>query len=178
VSDQFVGEIRVFALNFAPSGWAFCDGQLLAISQNAALFSLLGTNFGGNGTSTFGLPNLQGSVPLNWGQGPGLSSYELGEVGGEPTVTLVASTVPAHTHPLLASPHPANLNFPGPQNALARSSPAEIYTLPGGTPPPPLQPLAAGALGTVGGSQPHNNLMPYLTLNFCIALTGIFPARN
>jgi microcystin-dependent protein len=177
VSDQFIGEIRVFPFNFAPVGWALCGGQIMSISQNTALFSLLGTNFGGNGTSTFALPNLQGSVPLNWGQGPGLTQRDLGETGGEQAVTVLATEVVPHTHALQASAHPANLNAPGPQDSLARSSPVSLYTPPGG--PPPLQMLATGVLGaSVGGNQPHNNLMPYLTLNFCIALTGIFPARS
>jgi microcystin-dependent protein len=175
MADQLVGEIRIFPFNFAPTAWAFCDGQLLPISQNTALFSLLGTSFGGDGVRTFGLPNLQGSVPLGTGQGSGLSPRTLGEAGGEQTVTVLAAAMAAHPHALQASPREADLNYPGPQNSLARSSPDPIYAPPPGTP----QPLAAGILGTgVGGSQPHNNLMPYLTLNFCIALAGIFPARS
>ena len=177
MSDPFLAEIRLFPFNFAPTGWALCNGQILPISQNTALFSLLGTNFGGNGTTNFALPNLQGSVPLAWGQGPGLNLYDLGQVGGEQAVTVLASQAPPHTHALQASAREANLNKPGSTNSLARSSPAAIYKQP--TPTPPLQPLAAGVLGSgVGGNQPHNNLMPYLTLNFCIALQGIFPPRD
>jgi microcystin-dependent protein len=176
VADQFIAEIRVFPFNFPPIGWAFCNGQILSISQNTALFSLLGTSFGGNGTSNFALPDLQGSVPLAWGQGPGLSPYELGQIGGEQAVTVLAVQMPAHTHALQAESGEATTKTPGPTNSLARSNPTFIYT--GPTPTPPQQPLAAGTVGTAGGNQPHNNLMPYLTLNFCIALQGIFPARS
>src|ERR1700753_1948327 len=149
----------------------------MPISQNAALFALLGTSFGGNGSTNFALPDLQGSVPLHWGQGPGLSPRVLGETGGEQAVTLPPPEVSPPTHDVQASGHPASLNTPGPQNSLARSSPFYAYTQPAG--PPPLQSLAPGVLGgAVGGTQPHNNLMPYLTLSFCIALQGIFPARG
>lgn len=175
MAEPYVGEIRIFPFAFAPLGWAFCNGQFLPISQNTALFSLLGTFFGGNGTSNFALPNLQGSVPLGTGQGPGLSPRDLGQAGGAPAVTLTTQTVAAHTHGMLASPRDAELNAPGPQNALARSNPATIYTAPSGA---TLQALSQQTLGTVGNGQPHNNLMPYLTLNFCIALQGVYPARS
>jgi microcystin-dependent protein len=174
VADQFLAEIRVFGFGFAPVGWAQCNGQLMQIKQNTALFSLLGTTFGGDGKTTFGLPNLQGSAPMAPGQGPGLSLHDLGEAAGEATVTLLQSEVPSHPHSLQADPRPATLNSPGQLNALARSSP-DIYT----TGTPQLQQLASNALGpSGGGSQPHNNMQPYLTLNFCIALQGIFPARS
>jgi microcystin-dependent protein len=175
VSDPFLAEIRIFPFNFAPAGWAQCNGQLLPISQNAALFSLLGVNFGGDGRTNFGLPNLQGRAAMDAGQGPGLTPRDLGESAGETTVTLLQSQVPPHTHSLLADPRPATLNNPSTQNSLARSSP-DIYKTPSGAATP--QPLAPNAVGISGGNLAHNNLQPYLTLNFCIALRGIFPARS
>jgi microcystin-dependent protein len=176
VSDPFIGEIRIFPFGFAPVGWAQCDGQILPISQNTALFSLLGTSFGGNGKSNFGLPNLQGRVPLQWGQAPGLSMRDLGEMAGEESVTLNSSDVPQHVHALQASAHNADLDNPAPTNSLARSVPAMIYKQPAGAAAPTA--LAAGNLSTVGSGLPHNNLMPYLALNFCIALQGVFPPRG
>jgi microcystin-dependent protein len=173
--EPFLSEIRIMSFNYAPRGWAFCNGQLLPISQNTALFSLLGTTYGGDGKSTFALPNLQGSVPLHRGQGPGLSARFLGESGGSETVTLLASEIPAHTHGLLASPDPADLGSPSPARSLARSQPS-IYKQPAGAAPP--QPMAPEAVSPAGGSAPHNNLMPYLTLNICIALQGTFPPRS
>jgi microcystin-dependent protein len=175
VTDQFLAEIRIFPFNFAPKGWAFCNGQLLPISQNTALFSLLGTIYGGNGTSTFGLPNLQGSAAMFYGQGPGLSPHDIGEVGGSDTVTLLDSEMPAHPHALMANIHPANLDAPAPTNALARTTPAFLYKIP--TPPSTVI-MSGSVISPAGGSQPHNNLMPYLTLNFCIALQGIYPPRS
>jgi microcystin-dependent protein len=177
VTDQFVAEIRMLACSFAPAGWAFCDGQLLPISQNTALFSLIGTYYGGDGRTTFALPNLNGAAPMQWGQGPGLSMHTLGESGGEPDVTLIQAQLPAHAHALQASPRTAELDNPGPQTSLGRSTPAAIYKQPAGAATP--KPLATGALGPVaGGSQPHNNMMPFLAVNFCIALQGIFPPRT
>jgi microcystin-dependent protein len=173
--DPFVAEIRIFGFNFPPRGWAFCNGQLLPISQNTALFSLLGTSYGGNGQSTFGLPNLQGSAPIHQGQGQGLSQYDIGQSGGETTVTLIDSEMPVHNHSLMASSDPADLGAPGATRSLARSQP-DVYRAPAGA--APTQPLAPQAVGNSGGSQPHNNLMPFLTLNFCIALQGIFPPRG
>jgi microcystin-dependent protein len=175
MSEPFVAEIRIFGFNFPPRGWAFCNGQLLPISQNTALFSLLGTTYGGNGQTTFALPNLQGSAAMGPGQGPGLSSHALGESGGTSFVTLLESEIPVHDHGLLASPDPADLGSPGPARALARSQP-NVYKQPAGASTP--QPLAPQAVGVAGGSQPHNNLMPYLTLNFSIALQGVFPPRE
>lgn len=173
MSDPFVAEIRIFPFNFAPQGWAFCNGQLLPISQNTALFSLLGTTYGGNGQSTFALPNLQGRAPLHPGQGPGLSLYTLGETGGSETVTLLQSEMPSHAHTMRASPDPAELQSPSPARVLARSAPGFAYAAgaTGAT-------LAGEALAPAGGDLPHNNLMPYLTLNFNIALQGIFPPRS
>jgi microcystin-dependent protein len=175
MSEPFVAEIRIWACNFPPRGWSLCDGQLLPISQNTALFSLLGTTYGGDGRSTFALPNLQGSAPMFWGQGPGLSQHDLGEASGEETVSLIEAEMPSHQHALMASSDPGDLPAPSPARSLARSQPF-IYKQPAGAAAP--QAMAPEAVGMTGGSQPHNNLMPYLTLNFCIALQGIFPPRS
>ena len=174
MADPFVAEIRIFGFNFAPKGWAFCDGQLLPISQNTALFALLGTTYGGDGKSTFGLPDMQGNAPMFFGQGPGLSDRFEGEMSGSPFVTLLDSEMPIHQHALMANSATADLPTPGPNFSLARSAPF-IYKV-----PPPAQapqPMAPQAVSPAGGSQPHNNMMPFLTLNFCIALQGIFPPR-
>jgi microcystin-dependent protein len=179
MTDQFIAEIRVFPFNFAPSGWAQCNGQLLSISQNTALFSLLGTNYGGDGRSTFGLPNLQGCVPVDQGQGPGLSPYVVGETGGSASVTLLAQQNAVHGHNLVAdqevatsaSPSGALLmrgHYTGTANGAVFAYTAHA----------PNAAMNANAIAFNGGGQPHNNLMPYLTLNFCIALTGIFPPRS
>jgi len=175
MSDQYVAEIRMFASNFAPSGWAFCNGQLLPISQNTALFSLLGTNYGGNGTSNFQLPNLQGSAPLGAGQGPGLSSRVQGQIGGEQTVTLLTTQIPSHTHSAQAATAGGSVTPAGNVwgEALLGKTPLNIYA-----PGPGNLLMSTQALGGAGGGQPHNNLPPYLCLNFIIALTGIFPPRN
>jgi len=173
--DPFVAEIRIFGFNFPPVGWAFCNGQLMAISQNTALFSLLGTTYGGDGKSNFALPNLQGSVPMHPGQGPGLSFHDLGETGGSPTVTLLQTEMPAHTHAMRAhNADPADTQAPTNTTSLAQSSQGFAYqsTVTG------LVQLSGNALLPVGGSQPHNNLMPSVTLNFCIALQGVYPARS
>jgi microcystin-dependent protein len=174
VADPFVAEIRIFPFNFAPNGWAFCDGQLLPLSQNTALFALLGTTYGGNGKSNFALPDLQGRTPMHPGQGPGLSLHDLGETGGSETVTLLESEMPSHAHALVAAPTPGNSRAPA-GNVLARSIGGNVYLPPAGA---PLVAMAATALTPAGGDQPHNNLMPYLTLNFCIALQGVFPPRG
>jgi microcystin-dependent protein len=176
VSSPFVAEIRIFGFNFPPTGWAFCNGQLLPISQNTALFSLLGTYYGGDGKSTFGLPDLQGSAPIHQGSGQGLSERFLGEPGGTQFVTLLDSEMPFHNHSLMAAPDPADLGAPNPQRVIARSSP-NIYKQPANPPANP-QPMAPQAVGVTGGSIPHNNMMPYLTLNFCIAMQGIYPPRG
>ena len=171
--DPFVAEIRIFPFNFAPQGWALCNGQILALSQNTALFSLLGTTYGGNGQNNFALPDLQGKAPMHPGQGPGLSLRALGEQGGVQTVTLLASQIPLHTHGLRAVPDPGDTNLPT-DNALARSSGASIYN----AATTPVVAMNAGVVAVVGGSQPHNNMQPFLTLNFCISLQGIYPPRN
>jgi microcystin-dependent protein len=175
MSDQFVAEIRIFAGNFPPYGWAFCDGQILPISQNTALFSLLGTTYGGDGKSTFALPDLRQRMPLHagYGPGPGLSEYALGQSGGEAAVTLLQSELPSHGHAPQAS------------SALASVSSANGSVLAKTVSPNPpyhdanaLGSLGAGALGSTGGGQPHNNQQPYLDVNFIIALQGIFPPRG
>ncbi len=176
MADPFVAEIRIFPFNFAPQGWAFCNGQLMPIAQNTALFSLLGTNFGGNGVSNFALPNLQGRFALAPGQGPGLSPRDLGETGGSATVTLQPGQVPGHTHQLMAT---ASATSPSPANAALSQA-----LLPPSTAVPVYRnsanrvPMAPDAVGVAGGSQPHNNRQPYLALHFCIALQGVFPPRS
>src|SRR5687768_5122674 len=171
MADPFVAEIRIFPFNFAPRGWAWCDGQLLPLSQNTALFSLLGTTYGGNGKSNFALPDLQGRAPMHPGQGPGLSLHDLGESGGSETVTLLESEIPAHAHILRGAnslgdnPNPAG-------NTLAR------YVNAYQTVNANLVSMAPQSLSIAGSDQPHNNMMPYLTFNFCIALQGVFPPRG
>jgi microcystin-dependent protein len=178
--DPFVAEIRIFPFNFAPLGWAFCNGQLLPISQNTALFSLLGTTYGGDGKSNFALPNLQGCVPMHPGQGPGLSLQDLGETGGSETVTLITSQIAAHGHFLNATTSagtaadPSNgLYANGNWSNQGSSGAVQYYSA-----TTPSASLNANALAPAGGDQPHNNLMPYLTLNFCIALQGVYPPRS
>ena len=170
MADPFVAEIRIFPFNFAPKGWAWCDGQLLPLSQNTALFSLLGTTYGGNGKSNFALPDLQGRCPMHPGQGPGLSLHDLGETGGSETVTLLESEIPAHSHAFRASPDDADLRIPTPARSLAKS----VMYATGA----PNTPMSDNALAPAGGDQPHNNLQPYLTFYFNIALQGVFPPRT
>lgn len=175
MSAPFLGEIKMFAGNFAPRGYAMCDGQLLAISQNTALFSLLGTFYGGNGTSNFALPNLQNSVPVGAGNGVGLSPRVVGEAGGEAAVTLLSSEVPLHQHALRAFTGRGGTNFNTPANGstLTSSQGGTLYTGATNT-----TMMNSGAVSIVGGSQPHNNYMPSLGLVFIVAMSGIFPARN
>lgn len=172
MSEPFLAEIRLFPYNFAPRGWAFCQGQLLAISQNTALFSLLGTTYGGNGITTFGLPDLRGRAAVHVGQGPGLSPYDLGQQGGTETVTLLTNQMAPHPHP--ANCLNANGNQPQPNNAVWATdlggNPQYGVTKAAGT-------MAPNIIGPSGGGQAHNNLQPYLALNYCIALQGIFPQR-
>jgi microcystin-dependent protein len=169
VSEPFLGEIRLVAFNFAPRGWAFCQGQILSIAQNTALFSLLGTTYGGNGQTTFALPDLRSRVAVSSGQGPGLSNYTLGQTGGEEAVTLLQTQMPAHGHGVAASNGPASANRPAGGVPAAGGSYAAA---PDGTTMNPA--MVQGS----GGSQPHDNIPPYLTLNYVIALEGIFPSRN
>jgi len=174
MSDPFVAEIRIFPFNFAPTGWAMCNGQLLPISQNTALFSLLGTFYGGDGKSTFALPDVQGSATVNQGQGQGLSEYFLGQQGGSETITLLVSEIPIHTHTMKAhGVDLAEINAPAPNRALATSKNATVYA-----PAANFVTMAPQALPPAGGSFPHNNMMPSLVLNYCIALQGIFPPRG
>jgi len=174
--DPFVAEIRIFPFNFAPKGWAWCDGQLLPLSQNTALFSLLGTTYGGDGKSNFALPNMQGNAPIHAGQGPGLSLYDLGQTGGEETVTLLQSEIPAHNHNIATHNLDAGgLQNPSPTVLLAKSSQGNAYQ---STVNQNITQLAPQTLSPAGGNLPHNNMMPYLTLYFNIALQGVFPARS
>ena len=180
MTSPFVAEIRIFGFNFPPTGWAFANGQLLPISQNTALFSLIGTFYGGDGKSTFALPDMQGSVAVGQGQGQGLQEWFLGQTQGSETVTLIQSEIPAHTHSLTATTANGN-GQTGANGQLARafkgnlqsSNRAKMYSAAA-----PNTQLRTDALGVTGGSQPHNNMMPYLTLNFCIALQGVFPPRG
>jgi microcystin-dependent protein len=176
MADPFVGQIALFGFNFAPKGWAFAAGQLMPISQNTALFSLLGTNYGGDGKSTFGLPNLRnGLTPIGAGQGPGLSQYFIGETGGSETVTLLTSEMPSHNH--LIGVNNQTANFTAPAQALLSDGKNTFKAyLPAGT--AFNQQLKPAAIGIAGGGQPHENRQPFLTLNFCIALQGVFPARG
>jgi microcystin-dependent protein len=173
VADPFVAEIRIFPFNFAPKGWAWCDGQILPLSQNTALFSLLGTTYGGDGKSNFALPDLQGRAPMHPGQGPGLSLHDLGETGGSETVTLLESEMPSHPHGMLANAAQADTEFPGPTYSMARSNGGNAFKVP----PTQVTPLLPQALTPEGGDQPHNNMQPYLTLYYNIALQGVFPPR-
>jgi microcystin-dependent protein len=172
--DPFVAEIRIYGFNFAPKGWAFCDGQILPLSQNTALFSLLGTTYGGDGKSNFALPDMQGNAPMHPGQGPGLSLHDLGETGGSETVTLLESEIPSHSHAWKASAADAGSGSPA-ANQVGNPSGLNMYAAASGA---PLVAFNANALAPAGGDQPHNNMMPYLTLNFCIALQGVFPPRT
>jgi len=173
MADPFMAEIRVFSFNFAPYGWAQCNGQLMAISQNSALFSLLGTSYGGDGRVTFGLPGLQGQLPMCWGNGPGLTPRTLGETDGEQTVTLLQTETPAHTHSLtLFSASTAVSSTP--QDQYLADGPCKPFGSTNLTTDTMLHPAA---LTIAGGSQAHNNMMPSLAINFCIALSGMFPQR-
>lgn len=174
MADPFVAEIRIFGFNFAPTGWATCNGQILPISQNTALFSLLGTTYGGNGQSTFALPNMESSAPMHPGQGPGLSFHDLGEQSGSEFTTLLESEMPNHPHTFQAFATPADLKEPQAGAVLTRTQNGALYN----TTVSNLVQMAPQALPPAGGSLPHNNMMPYLTLNFCIALQGIFPPRT
>ena len=179
--DPFLGQINLFGCNFAPRGWSMCQGQVMSIAQNTALFSLLGTNFGGNGTTTFLLPDLQGRAPIGFGQGPGLSNYTIGERSGAESAPVAAVSYPAHSHTLFAAAGPGTTNAPsgmieaeGQTGGRGGTINLALYSA-SGTPTP----LATAALAAAaGGSQPHNNIQPYLALNFCIALQGIFPSRS
>ena len=171
MSEPFVGEIRMFAGNFAPRGWAFCDGQLLAVSQNDALFSLLGTIYGGDGRTTFALPDMRGRIPIHMGSGPGLSNRQLGSKGGSEKVTLTTNQLPAHGHAFQGTDQLGNTPNPS-GNALAKSTAADAYIneAPGAA-------MASGLVTESGGSRSHSNMQPYLAIHFIIALFGIYPSR-
>jgi microcystin-dependent protein len=176
MADPFVAEIRIFPFNFAPKGWAWCDGQLMPLSQNTALFSLLGTTYGGDGKSTFALPDLEGRAPMHPGQGPGLSLHDLGETGGSETVTLLESEIPAHSHAVAASQGDGTERGPnvnGTGQLFATGVGISMFQAPNPVVNP--SPLMATP---AGGDQPHNNLQPYLTFYFNIALQGVFPPRG
>jgi microcystin-dependent protein len=174
MSESFIGQIQIFGFNFAPRNWAACNGQILSIQQNSALFAILGTTYGGNGTSTFALPNFQGRAPMHWGNGPA-GNVVLGKMGGVESVTLTLDEMPAHTHQLNATNDLSNSGAPANNAYLAKTS---------GPPGTPYNNVATdttlspNAIGFAGNSQPHSNMQPYLTLNFCICLYGIFPSRN
>lgn len=171
MSEPFLGQILIFGFNFPPRGWAACNGQILPIAQNTALFSLLGTTYGGNGQTTFGLPNLQSRVPLHFGQGPGLSNYDLGQAAGTETVTLLQTQMPAHGH--LAGVSQAAGTTTRPSGKVPATAGAAAYADASDG-----SAFNPAFVQNAGGSQPHDNLQPYLALNFCIALEGIFPSRN
>lgn len=178
--DPFVAEIRIFPFNFAPTGWAFCAGQVLPLSQNTALFSLLGTTYGGNGQSNFALPDLQGRAPMHPGQGPGLSLYDLGEIGGTEAVALLQNEIPSHSHGLQGRAGASNGasavgTLPATGSWVQGASFGVVHSYTDQTPATDMSP---NALGPTGGGQPHNNMQPYLTLSFCIALQGVFPPRG
>jgi microcystin-dependent protein len=168
MSDMFIGELRLMSFNYPPKGWAVCNGQLLPISQNQALYSLFGTTYGGDGQVNFGLPDLRGRVALGF-----VAGYDIGQRGGEAQHTLITAELPAHTHPTRGTSSVANGSSPSNTSALAQTRQAFLYT-PLSNP----QLMAKDTIGPIGGSQPHENQQPYLTLNYCVALVGIFPSRN
>lgn len=172
--EPFIGQIILAGFNFAPRGYALCQGQLLSIAQNSALFSLLGTTYGGDGITTFALPDLRGRVPMGFGNGPGLTPRVLGEESGTETVTLLVSEIPAHNHLLLANSAPGDTGAPA-GAVLANSGATDREYLSTGA---PNEPMSVQAIGMTGGTLPHNNMQPYLVLNYSIALEGIFPSRN
>lgn len=184
MSSPYLSQIIMFGGNFAPKQYALCNGTLMSIQQNAALFSLLGTTYGGNGTTTFALPNLQSCLPVGFGQGPGLSNYVLGQTSGTPQVTLNQTQVPPHQHFMMASTSASGTTSPSISNTVLPGTPsvtnASLYANPPAQNQPPLIPivLAGGACSVVGNNQPHSNLMPSQCVSFCIATTGVFPTRN
>ncbi len=175
MSEPFIAEIRIFAGNFAPRGWAFCNGQLLPIAQNTALFSLIGTTYGGDGRTTTALPNLKGRAPMHPGRGPGLTARRLGQRGGTETVTLTEAQMPNHPHTLRAAVNPGNVRLPSNQVTFARTTGALAYQQDATN---NLVDLAPQAMPNAGGSQPHNNVQPFLVMNFIIALVGLYPSRS
>lgn len=174
MSEPFVAEIRIFAGNFAPRGWAFCNGQLLPVAQNTALFSLIGTTYGGDGRSTTALPNLEGRAPMHPGRGPGLTARRLGERGGVEMVTLTEAQMPNHNHTVIGREEDAQRNVPTDQFLGGTEAAQQVYR----STPSNLVPMAEQALPNTGGSQPHNNMQPFLTMNYIIALVGLYPSRS
>jgi microcystin-dependent protein len=172
MGEPYVGEIRMFAGNFAPAGWMFCEGQTLPISENETLFNLIGTTYGGDGQETFQLPNLQSRVPIHMGQGPDGTTYQLAEAAGTESVTLTTQQIPSHTHPLIGSTNTANAQATT-SNVTAKSTAVDLYinTVPG-------DPLSNQAITPAGGSQPHENCQPFLCINFIISLFGVFPTQT
>ena len=170
-TEPYIGQISMAGFNFAPRGWALCNGQIMSIAQNTALFSLLGTTYGGDGQTTFALPNLQGRVPMHWGNGPGLTPRVIGEVSGEETVTLITTQMPIHSHLLNVSSEDAGVKNPTGQVLATTTSPTYVAGPIDGTMNPQV-------IGPAGGNQPHDNMQPYLAITFMIALVGIFPSRN
>jgi microcystin-dependent protein len=172
VADPFTGEIRIFPYNFAPRGWAFCDGQVTSIAQFPELFEVIGTTYGGDGETTFALPNLKGRVPLHPGEGPGLSPYALGDAGGTDVVALTNGEMPSHRHAIQATTAPGTTSTPDGNVVLAAPASGSAYKATG-----TLTPMGS-VLTNTGGSLPHTNRQPYLAFNFCIALVGVYPERN
>lgn len=179
MTDYFLGEIRMFGGNFAIKNWAFCNGQLMSIAQNQALFALIGTTYGGDGVQTFALPDLRGRLPMGQGQAPGLSPYVMGQMGGSENVTLLITQMPQHSHPFSATMDAATVGAVGPTVLPAQPTVTSgtLYVVPGTTPITP-HVLAPSAVGITNGNLPHDNMMPSLCLTFLIALSGIFPSRN
>ena len=175
MAQPFLGQIQAFGFGFAPRNWAFCNGQILSISQNTALFALLGTTYGGNGTSTYALPNLQSRVPIHFGTNLGVD-YVLGEFGGAESVSLNLTNLPSHNHTFAGTASAANVKQPQTGAALAQSSSGNAFYAQAGS--PTVTAINPGTVGTTGGGLPHSNIQPYLTINWCIALAGVFPARN
>ncbi|MFN8531781.1 MAG: tail fiber protein [Anaerolineae bacterium] len=172
MSNPFIGEIRMFAGNFAPNGWAICDGSLVAISENETLFNLIGTTYGGDGQSTFALPDLRGRIPVHQGQGPGLQNYVIGQQAGTETVTLTVNQMPSHGHPYVGTLNPAAATSPN--NSVFARAAGDVYTSDLSS----MSPMAPQSVSQIGGSQPHDNVMPYLVINFIISLFGIFPSPS
>jgi microcystin-dependent protein len=177
MGEPYLGELRIFGFSFAPQGWAYCDGQLMSIAQNTALYAVIGTTFGGDGQTTFALPNMQGNAPMEWGAGTGLTPRSIGEVLGTASVTLTTQQIPSHNHMFYGATAGDPTQYqaaPTNQAQISAASPGQVYSA---TPLPPV-PFSQKAIGGAGQSQPHDNLQPLLVLNFCMAMVGLFPSRN
>lgn len=175
MAQPFIGQILAVGFNFVPRGWLACNGQLVSISQYDVLFSLIGTTYGGDGSTTFGLPDLRGRTPVNSGQGPHTSTYVMGQLTGAESVTLLANQVGSHAHPLLASAKPGTTNTPGPSEALSVNPQTAAFLY---NPPPADVPMSGNAIGLAGGSQPHENRQPFLAINYIICAEGVYPPRS